>query len=244
MPPGARILEEQRARIAQIEHHDCVGHGGFGNVGSGFRHDGGRAIFLALFGLFGLGRGEDRVRSLFLRQSVGGLAVPVLHAALVAAQLLFDLAQRLIEALVNVMRFAMALEDKALVDVRDDVAGISAGPGLAEGDVRAERTAEVFFHHGLQLVGHIVLQGGAGVDLMARDADIHKNRSPCLTSSMPIPAWLVRRAPPSRSAPAFPKSLQPQWCLHPPDEFGMARQFGGGWSVGSRFAARADGRRA
>ena len=173
MAARARILEEEGTGIPQIEHHHRIGDGGFGNVRRGLGDDGRGVLFLAFFRVIGFGRGEDRVGGLFLGHGVGGLAVAVLHPALVAAQLLFDLGQRLIEALMDVMRLAVALEDQALVDVGDDIAGIRAGPSLAESDMRAERAAEIFLDHGLQPVGHMVLQGGAGVDLVARDADIH-----------------------------------------------------------------------
>ena len=67
--------------------------------------------------------------------SVGGLLVPVLQPALVAAQLLFDLFGSGIESKVRIMRLAVALQDQAMIDVQHDIAIESARRCLAKGDV-------------------------------------------------------------------------------------------------------------
>ena len=69
------------------------------------------------------------------------MGVVVAQAALVAAQLLVDLLDRIVEGDMGVMRAALRLQDQALHHVGDDIAPECTLRGLAEGNLRGERAA-------------------------------------------------------------------------------------------------------
>src|SRR3546814_10871304 len=76
--------------------------------------------------------------------------------------------------------------DLALHHMHHDVAAESSGGGLAEGDVRGDRPVEVLFDNSCQPFLDMVLQGGTGVDLMSRDANIHWSKISF------FPTWALR----------------------------------------------------
>src|SRR3546814_2499238 len=74
------------------------------------------------------------------------------------------------------MRIGLALENQTLHHMHHDIAAESARRGLAEGDMRGNRPVEVFFDNSGQPFLDMGLQGGTGVDLMSRDANIHRGK--------------------------------------------------------------------
>src|SRR5690606_39146191 len=116
---------------------------------------------------------KDRISRLLLPHGVLSLLVAVLETALVAPELLLDPLGRLFERLVRVLRLPVALENQALVDVQHDVAGERAGRPLAERHRRRQRPTEVFFGDRIEPLGRVFLKCGAGIDLVARNANFH-----------------------------------------------------------------------
>ncbi len=79
---------------------------------------------------------EHDIGGFFLLDRIAGLFVPVLQPPLVTAQLLVDLLRRLVDRLMRVLCFGMALDDQALHDVGHDIDGEAVVRPLAQGDLR------------------------------------------------------------------------------------------------------------
>ena len=230
MRAAARIFEQQPIGVLQVEQHHCIGHAAFGDHRLGLG-DHRRAVGGQFLVIVGFGRAEDRIGGLGLAHRMGGLFVAVVDPALVTAQLLFDLARRGIEGLVDVMRFGMTLEDQALHDMRDDIGGERAARPLAEGDMRGNGAVEILVDDGVQSIADMLLQRCAGVDLVAGNTNIH-----LVIFSFTVP----RAVPTPRPVRRFPpyRTLAPQGVLDPGHEFAMPRQFRSAGMVWARLAAR------
>src|SRR6188472_3751753 len=91
----------------------------------------------------------------------------------VAAKLLFDLVGRALERDLRRLSAVRRLEDDALRDWGDDVAGeVLVGP-LAESDVGAHGAGIIFLRDLLDPLDRMFLDGFAGFDLMVSDTNIH-----------------------------------------------------------------------
>jgi hypothetical protein len=99
--------------------------------------------------------------------------VPILETAHVATELRFHALGRLIEGGMRLITLARPLEDHALHDVRDDIAGKAAMRSVTEGDVCRNAARKIFISNRLETILDMDAQRVAGVDLMARDPDVH-----------------------------------------------------------------------
>src|SRR5688500_3325956 len=97
----------------------------------------------------------------------------VVQPAHVAAQLALDLVGRGLERDPRLAGPARGLEDDALGDWSNDVAGEILVRPLAEGDVGGNRPVEIFIGDRFNSLADPLLQNFAGFDLMARDSHLH-----------------------------------------------------------------------